>query len=71
MKKRVKKPKRMRLVVPTLRILRESIERGETGLFLIKEGEKTGAGSVYIRYVLKHRPWIITFEAKRRYDNKH
>ena len=58
------------LSIPAIRKLREAIESGKLGNWLIESGEKTNAGSVMVKYRLKNRPWVVTVEAKRIYDNK-
>jgi hypothetical protein len=59
------------LSIPAIRKFREAIESGKLGSWLIDSGEKVNAGSVKVKYKLKNRPWIVTIEAKRIYDNKH
>lgn len=63
--------KRKCLSLPAIRKFREAIERGDLGGWLIESGEKASAGSVKVKYTLKNRPWVVTIEAKRIYDNKH
>ena len=67
----MKRIHRKSLSIPAIRNFREAIERGIIGGWLIDSGEKTGAGSVKIKYALKDRPWVVTIEAKRIYDKKH
>ena len=59
------------LSIPAIRKYREAIKRGDIGGWLIENGEKAHAGSVKVKYTLKNRPWVVTIEAKRIYDNKH
>jgi len=65
-----KNKKRKCLSLPAIRKFREAIERGEIGGWLIESGEIASAGSVKVKYTLKNRPWVVTVEAKRIYDNK-
>ena len=66
-----KNKKRKCLTLPAIRKFREAIERGDLGSWLIENGEEANAGSVKVKYTLKNRPWVVTIEAKRIYDNKH
>jgi len=59
------------LSIPAIRKFREAIANRNIGAYLIESGEKVNAGSVKVKYKLKNRPWIVTIEAKRIYDNKH
>lgn len=59
------------LSIPAIRKFRETIESGKLGSWLIDSGEKVNAGSVKVKYTLKNRPWVVTVEAKRIYDNRH
>lgn len=59
------------LSIPAIRKFREAIESGKLGNWLIESGEKVNAGSVKVKCTLKNRPWVVTVEAKRIYDNKH
>lgn len=49
---------------------KERIESGNLGGWLVESGEKASAGSVKVKYTLKSRPWVVSIEAKRIYDNK-
>ena len=69
--KRHKKPvRRLTLSVPAIRKLREAIERGNIGGWAVEAGEDTNAGSVCIRYTLKHKPWIVTVKAEYNHNFK-
>ena len=59
------------LSIPAIRKFREAIANGKIGTYLIESGEKVNAGSVKVKYTLKNRPWVVTVEAKRIYDNRH
>ena len=65
------KRQRRNLSLPAIRKFREAIANGNIGTYLIASGEKVNAGSVKVKYALKNRPWVVTVEAKRIYDNKH
>lgn len=65
------KKSRKHLTLPAIREFREAIKRGDIGGWLIESGEKASAGSIKVKYTLKNRPWLVTVEAKRIYDNKH
>ena len=65
------KRQRRNLSLPAIKKFRETIANGNIGTYLIESGEKVNAGSVKVKYVLKNRPWVVTVEAKRIYDNKH
>ena len=60
--------------IPAIKKMREAIEKGDIGRWLIDQGENTHAGSVRVKYTLKNRPWTVTIEAKRilpkNYGNK-
>ena len=60
---------RKNLTLPAIRKFREAIVNGNIGTYLIESGEKVNAGSVKVKYTLKNRPWVVTVEAKRIYDN--
>lgn len=62
---------RKSLTLPAIRRYREAIESGKLVGWMIESGEKTNAGSVKVKYALKNSPWVVTFEAKRIYDNRH
>lgn len=57
--------------LPAIKKLREAIEKGNFGAYLIESGEKINAGSVKVKFAYKNRPWVLIIEAKRIYDNKH
>lgn len=57
--------------LPVIKKLREAIENGNIGTYLIESGERVNAGSVKVKYAFKNRPWVVTIEAKRIYDHKH
>lgn len=59
------------LSIPAIRRFREAVEKGDIGGFLIESGEKVCAGSVRVRYALKKRPWVVTIEVRKVYDNRH
>lgn len=59
------------LSIPAIRKFREAIESGKLVGWMIESGEKTNAGNVKVKYALKNSPWVVTFEAKRIYDNRH
>lgn len=65
------KRQRRNLSLPAIRKFREAIANGNIGTYLIESGEEVNAGSVKVKYKLKNRPWIVTIEAKRIYDNRH
>ncbi len=65
------KKQRKNLTLPAIREFRKAIANGNVGAYLIESGEKVNAGSVKVKYTLKNRPWVVTVEAKRIYDNKH
>ena len=65
------KRQRRNLSLPAIRKFREAIASGNIGAYLIESGEKVNAGSVKVKYALKNRPWVVTVEAKRIYDNRH
>jgi len=65
------KRQRRNLSLPAIKKFREAIESGKLGSWLIESGEKVNAGSVKVKYTLKNRPWVVTVEAKRIYDNNH
>lgn len=56
--------------IPAIKKMREAIEKGDIGRWLIDQGEKTHAGSVRVKFTLKRRPWIVTIEARRIYSKK-
>lgn len=56
--------------IPAIKEMREAIEKGDIGRWLIDLGENTHAGSVRVKYTLKKRPWIVTIEARRIYSKK-
>ena len=62
---------RMTLSLPAIKKYREAIANGKFAAYLIESGEKVNAGSVKVKYTLKNRPWVVTIEAKRIYDNRH
>ncbi len=64
------KKSRKHLTLPAIREFREAIKRGDIGGWLVESGEKVNAGSVKLKYKLINRPWVVTVEAKRIYDNK-
>ena len=53
------------LSIPAIKEMREAIEKGDIGRWLIDQGEKTHADSVRVKYTLKKLPWIVSIEAKR------
>ena len=63
------KRQRRNLSLLAIKKFREAIANGNIGTYLIESGEKVNAGSVKVKYVLKNRPWVVTVEAKRIYDN--
>lgn len=65
------KKNRKSLTLPAIRRFREAVEKGDIGGFLIESGEKVCAGSVRVRYALKKRPWVVTIEVRKVYDNRH
>lgn len=65
------KRRKINLNLPAIRRYREAIENGKLVTYLIESGEKVNAGSVILKYAYKNRPWVVTIEAKRIYDNKH
>lgn len=65
------KRQRRNLSLPAIKKFREAIANGKIGSYLVGCGEKVNAGSVKVKYAFKNRPWVITIEAKRIYDNKH
>lgn len=65
------KRQRKNLSLPAIKRFREAIANGNIGTYLIESGEEVNAGSVKVKYTLKNRPWVVTFEAKRIYKNKH
>jgi len=65
------KRQKIKLSLPAIKKFREAIVNGNIGTYLIESGEKINAGSVKVKYTLKNRPWVVTVEAKRIYDNKH
>ena len=65
------KRQRRNLSLPAIKKFREAIVNGNIGTYLIESGEKANAGSVKVKYARKDRPWIVTVEAKRIYNNKH
>ena len=65
------KRQKIKLSLPAIKKFREAIANGKTGTYLIESGEKVNAGSVKVKYTLKNRPWVVTVEAKRIYDNRH
>lgn len=64
------KRQRRNLSLPAIKKFREAIANGNIGAYLIESGEKVNAGSVKVKYAFKNRPWVITIEAKRKYDGK-
>lgn len=65
------KRQKIKLSLPAIKRFREAVEKGDIGGFLIESGEKVCAGSVKVRYVLKKRPWVVTIEVRKVYDNRH
>lgn len=65
------KRQKIKLSLPAIKKFREAIANGNIGAYLIESGEEVNAGSVKVKYALKNRPWVVTVEAKRIYDNKH
>ena len=66
MKRRKSKRKKFNsLSFPAIREFREAVENGNIGGWLIKTGEKSGAGSVKVKYKIKNRPWVVSVEARR------
>lgn len=65
------KRRKINLSLPAIKKLREAIENGNIGAYLIESGEEINAGSVKVKYAYKKRPWVLIIEAKRIYDNKH
>lgn len=61
---------RMTLSLPAIKKYREAIANGKFAAYLIESGEKVNAGSVKVKYTYKNCPWVLTIEAKRRYDGK-
>lgn len=63
------KRQKIKLSLPAIKKFREAIANGNIGTYLIESGEKVNAGSVKVKYTLKNRPWVVTVEAKRTYDD--
>ena len=62
---------KVKLSLPAIKKFREAIANGNFGNYLVEAGEKANARSVKVGYTLKNRPWVVTVEVRRRYDNKH
>ncbi len=60
-----KKMHRMKLTLPAIRKFRESIGGNDIGGFLIDMCEKAGAGSTKVKFRIKHKPYVVTIEARR------
>lgn len=61
----------MHLNLPMIRKMREVMDNGETIPEMIRQAEKLNAKTARLRYRLKTKPWTVTIEVKRIYDNKH
>lgn len=59
------------LSIPAIKEMREAIEKGDIGRYVIGLAEKTNSGSVRVKYTLKKRPWIFSIEAKRIYPRNY
>ena len=64
------KRRKINLSLPAIKKYREAIANGKFAAYLIESGEKVNAGSVKVKYTYKNCPWVLTIEAKRRYDGK-
>ena len=62
---------KVKLSLPAIRKFREAIANGNIGTYLVETGDKAHARSVKLKYTLKNRPWVVTVEARRKYNNEH
>ncbi len=59
------KRQRKNLTLPAIREFRKAINRNDIGSYLIGMCEKSGAGSVRVKFSMKSKPFVVTIEARR------